>query len=232
MAKFTITKVKLVKRETLEWQLEKAEGGKRSEDSKEIVHEDLKTAIDALRIHWAILCGYVQPAQVKDIETPPEDLVNDIHIHGFSFGGDDGAEWIIITGHKILSTKKAVNVNTPMTRFEEDEKTAYVFIDDLEEKRARIDKEVRAYIDKSKLGKSAQQTLDFNQPVTKLVIAEPEKKVFKGTKESPAAVLADIIADTNERQETRQKETAAMEKAKNGKRVKQTADNPGGIKHD
>lgn len=122
------------------------------------VHDDLKTSFQNLAIHLAILTGYVSVKQIKNIETPKPELFEGFHVNGISVkSGDDPG--VVISGHRILDNGKAVILNTPFTRFEEGEESAYKFTDDLQAKINRAVGETSAYEDGSKLGDDPQLAL-------------------------------------------------------------------------
>lgn len=125
------------------------------------VHPDLVQSFENLKIHLAILCGFVALKQVKKIETPPEDLTENFHVRGISIKtGDD--EGVVISGHFINPlTKKAVILNTPFQRYTEQEESAYKFTDDLIEKVERANAEVNSYLDGSKKAEEPQQAINF-----------------------------------------------------------------------
>jgi hypothetical protein len=128
-------------------------------------HPDLIQAFKNLAIHLAILTGYVSVKQVKNIETPKEELTEGFHVSGISIKtGDD--EGVVISGHRKLETGKAVILNTPFQRYTENEESAYKYTDDLIERVNRANEEITAYLNGTKKGEDAQQALAFPE-VTK-----------------------------------------------------------------
>lgn len=138
--------------------IERPEGRKERKTTYEDqtpVHADLVQAFQNLAIHLAILTGYVSVKQVKNVETPKPELVDGYWINSLSVkSGDDPG--VVISGHKVLETGKAVILNTPFQRFEEGEESAYKFTDDLVDKIERAEKEVNAYVDGTKKGDDPQ----------------------------------------------------------------------------
>src|SRR5688572_8063167 len=65
-------------------------------------HDDLLTAFGNLRIHLAVMTGFVSPSQVKQIQTPKEELYEDFTITGFSMGSDDDDPGVTVTGGRNL----------------------------------------------------------------------------------------------------------------------------------
>lgn len=124
------------------------------------VHKDLTQSFQNLAIHLALLTGYVSVKTVKNIETPKAELTEGFHVNGISVKtGDDPG--VVISGHRILENGKAVILNTPFTRFEEGEESAYKFTDDLVNRIERAELEVNAYVDGSKLGDDPQLAMTF-----------------------------------------------------------------------
>ncbi|HYH13679.1 MAG TPA: hypothetical protein VD794_00570 [Flavisolibacter sp.] len=125
-------------------------------------HPDLVQALQNLGIHAALITGFVSMKQVKKIETPGEELVQDFKISGISVKtGDDSG--VVITGTKTTPFKKAFNFNTPFTRFNEAEENenSYKYIDDLESRVNRVLDEVDEYLNNGKFAEDPQQSLDF-----------------------------------------------------------------------
>jgi len=144
-------------------------------------HQDMINAMQGLRSHLAVLTGYLTEKNAKRVE-----LLENFHVNGYSIGGKPGKEGIVIKGYRINDYGKAVTLNTPFTRFqEEEEEGLYTLIDDLQKKVVRIEEEVVEYITKGKKWEDPQQELDFpsaapnelNPPgdkITRLHVATPE----------------------------------------------------------
>lgn len=184
-----IEKAKIVKGTTVEIHFtEVNDKGDRSKNSKSLgapMHDDLTTAFANLGIHLAILTGYVKSNQVKNIETPKEELTEGFHVTSFSIGGTDEDQGVVISGHRKLASGKAVILNTPFERFEVKEESRYVYMDDLVDRLDRVKKELADYFSGAKRGAEKQQKLDFGDDkpkATKMQIAEPEKPLFKKEK--------------------------------------------------
>lgn len=123
------------------------------------VHPDLKAAMSAFAIHWALLLGFVRQVNIKDIKNYDPELVEDITISGITITGEDGDEGIIITGQKYTARKKSFNTNTPLERFEEVQETRYKFMDDVVELKDKLFAEVQDYISGKKVGEEEQGSL-------------------------------------------------------------------------
>lgn len=143
-----LTKIK--KGQGLSLSLERSEGGDpmtATEIHKGLIHADLKSAFNRLRIHLAILCGYVKPSAVDDIIKPAEKLMENFHVHAYSIGGDDNNSGIVISGHHIVpGSGMAVTLNTPFTRFDIDPKSRYVYMDDVRAAVTVIESEIQEYL--------------------------------------------------------------------------------------
>lgn len=173
MSSATIQSVKLTKikkGQGLSLTLERSEGGDpmtASENHKGLIHPDLKAAFNRLRIHLAILCGYVKPSAVEDIIKPPEKLFENFHVHAYSIGGDDNNSGIVISGHHIVhGSGLSVTLNTPFTRFDIDPKSRYIYMDDVRAAVTVVEGEVHEYL----TGKRGKEPGTENQ--TELPLAD------------------------------------------------------------
>jgi hypothetical protein len=181
------------------------------EKSMDEVHQDLKNAFIGLHIHWAVMTGFITTKQVKNIDSYDSELIKDIHVSGIIRGGNEDEEYIILTGYRIGEYNKASNMNTPLFRIEEDEKTAYKFMDELLDVIENIEKEVNLNLG-GKIAPETQQSLNFD---------EPDEKPNKGNKAqilppTPESIVEDIVSEVNG-------------KGKKGpKRVAQSAKHPSG----
>lgn len=145
-----IRKVKVTKADRLEisYKKEEADGSSSevTEKHNSKVHEDLKNAMAQLRVHLGMMTGYIKKSDVKDPAMYGKD-VDSFHVGGYSIGGDDEDQGIVISGHRILPDGgKAVILNTPFTRFNEDEATRYKFMDQLIDLVENVRNEVNAYL--------------------------------------------------------------------------------------
>jgi hypothetical protein len=161
----TIEKVKMVKNDYLKVDFSKIEpDATTSSDSYENkmrpVHPDCRAAFKNLSVHLGLLCDYLSTRQIKEIDKYDQELVEAFHVTGISIGGGDGEEGIVLTGHKITKSGKAVILNSPFTRFEEDEKTVYRHVDNLRTRVDAVIQEAKLYLE-GKRGEEAQQKLEF-----------------------------------------------------------------------
>jgi hypothetical protein len=240
----TIEKAKLIKSgEKVEISYTKtADNGTRSvvggEVFTDIPHPDLKKSFDALVIHFALMTGQIPVKSVKDIANVKEELIEGFRVASFSIGGE--REGVTITGTRLLWNGKAFNSNTPYYLFEESEQNRYTFMDELIEALARVDEELKKYMDGTKRGTDGQLTMFAETPpVTKIQIAEPETPVLKpepglttaGSKllqADPDAMARVAAADDNDDILKTPTPLPPPKKAKGKKKVAQSADAPGG----
>lgn len=129
------------------------------EKHKAPIHKDLKTALNALEIHLAVMTDYVSPAGVE-IAAPDPELTEKFHVHGYSIGGGEDSRGVILSGHLILKNGLAHNFNTPFFKFEQPETSRYTFMDDLIARINVIESEIAEYLD-GKRGELAEPELAF-----------------------------------------------------------------------
>lgn len=131
-----IKKVKIHSNQRGELKYKRVEGdGATSNVDKETpdkkVHKDFSDTLLALRVHFGILCGYITAKEVKDPKSYMHEI-DSFHVSGFSVAGEEEDEGIVITGHRILKPSgKAIILNSPFTRFNEDDATRYKHMDAL-----------------------------------------------------------------------------------------------------
>lgn len=246
--KITIEKAKLIKGETLSVSYMKiSDDGKKStvkdEEFEGLVHNDLVESFNGLAIHLAVLTYYVKAKSVKDIENPAPELTEGFVVRAISYGGDDDDQGITISGHN-KGEGKPVILNSPFRRFEENDATAYKFMNNLVERLDKICDDVRAHMDGTKRGVDPQLGLDFPE--------QKEEKKEKSTKlqilpfEKTQPTLGENF--TNRSKAIPPADPEAMKRVKEGdiedakviseikkkpagrpKKVAQSADNPSGI---
>jgi hypothetical protein len=166
MSKITIQKAKLVKGESLEVTYSKTEAQTSenievNEKHTAVAHQDLKDSFQAMAVHLALLSDFLSPDQIKDINKYDPKLVEKFTVRGFSVGGNEGEEGVVIMGHKILRNGKALGLNTPFSRFDENPETRYTFMDDLQTCIKDAETEVLLYINGDKVAPDPQADLPF-----------------------------------------------------------------------
>lgn len=128
-------------------------------EEKSPVHQDFKNAIAGLTPHFVLLCGLADSAEVKSIAKMPAEMTKDIAAYAYSIGGNDDDAGIVISGQKTLKNGKVITINSPFTRFKEDEATAYKFIKDLAAAVEKVETEVAAYLDNGKRAPEPQMSM-------------------------------------------------------------------------
>lgn len=158
MAEIKIQKVKIIKGETLEVEYRATYPDKRHSDLSAapdwIIHSDLKAAAQNLRLHLAVISEYVPVKKCRE-----EGALDTFVVTGYSIGGKEDEEGIIISGYKLLKSGQAQNFNTVFTRFDQEEKSAYYFMPMLKADIAAIETEVLAYLDGSKKAPDPQLSM-------------------------------------------------------------------------
>lgn len=146
-------KIKLIKsaKAHIVYSLNEADGKKKTitEDSDAKPHEDFIHAMDRIRVHFAILTGYLKPADVKDPETftGPAGFLEGFKVSSVSISGEEEDQGVVISGHRNLPvSNKAVILNSPFTRINEDDKTRYKFMDELVDQLDEIKGEAKKFI--------------------------------------------------------------------------------------
>jgi hypothetical protein len=205
---------------------------------KGLVHQDLRNAIDGLKIHYAMVAGFVPTDAVEDIAQPDMALFEKYHVHGYSIGGDDDKPGITISGHVINYRGKAVNYHTPFELFDCAPESRYMYMDDLQARLRVCEQEVEKYLG-GKRGEphkpqEEKEPVDERQGdlfkqngsevVNKIQIAEPINPGGAGMKlaEADPEAQARVAADD----ET--PETGKGNKNTNRRRARQTPDNKDG----
>lgn len=217
MSEIRILKCKLVKKgEALSVEYSRQERDKSitivSEEHKAPVHTDLKNAFLGVAIHFAILSDYVKVKQVKDIRDYDSDLIEGFNVSTIHRGGAEDEEYIILTGSKITATGRAVTINTPILKIEEEGDKGYKYIEQLIERVAHVESEVKEYLS-GKHAPDPQGELNFDQTdgnkITRANILPAN---------TPAGVVKEIVDEVN----------GKVKPAKN-KRVPQSATNKDGL---
>lgn len=114
------------------------------EEHTEPIHDDFRQSLNNLAIHFAILCGVVPEKQVKNIETPKAELIQDISINGFTRNGKEN-EKITITGTRKVPFG-STTLNSPVQNLLNDSENSYSFMSDLDSKIERCVEEGVKYL--------------------------------------------------------------------------------------
>jgi hypothetical protein len=142
------------------------EGNYSNEVSKkcsQIVHADMKKALDRLKIHLIMVCEQPEAPQVVDAGIYDYDieLINNYVVTGYSIGGSDENAGVTIIGQKLLKSGSVLNLISPFIKF--DDRDAYSFAGDLYGDVQACDYEVMEYLFNGKWG-IKQQEFDFDTP--------------------------------------------------------------------
>lgn len=160
---------------------------KTTHEDREPVHDDLKNAMKRLDKHFVIMMEF---ANAKSLDKIPDDVLKDYSVTGYTItagGMDEDNAGIIITALKTLKSGKKSVMNTPLTRFEENEATQYRHIVELTKDIQVIETEAFAYLNEGKRAPKAQTELAFDEHETDDVdVSFPKKGT--GAKPSVAPI--------------------------------------------
>ncbi len=123
------------------------------------VHDDLKNAVAKLHKHMVLLCEEVEiSSRVKDLDQWDNEKLSKFTTRGFSIGGQDEHEGCTISGLKELTTGKVVNLNTPFTKWTDED---YQFASDLSSDINDCKYEVEQYLFHDKRAPEKQLSIEF-----------------------------------------------------------------------
>lgn len=129
--------------------------------SSQIVHKDLKAALDGLKPHLVCICEQKEAEAIKNagiFDFDVESLDNYI-VTGYTIGGTDEQEGITIIGQKLLKSGQVLNLIAPFTKYESEE---YSFGGELMTAVEGCNYEVEEYLFNGKWG-IKQQVFDFEE---------------------------------------------------------------------
>ncbi len=150
----------------------------------QIIHGDLKIAIDNLKVHLVCVCEMPEAEKIRNtgIYDYHVDELGNYVVTGYSKGGSDESAGVTIIGQKLLKSGQVLNLISPFVKFEDAE--AYGFAGDLEAAITGCDYEVEQYLFHEKFG-IKQMELDFDAPDEANldgVTPQPEKPKKRGRK--------------------------------------------------
>ena len=128
----------------------------------QIVHADLKKALDRLKIHMVAICEQKEADEVLenfdeyDVETLSGYLVT-----GFSIGGSDENLGVTLIGQKLLASGHVLNLIAPFTKYEDED--GYQYASELSADIEAACFEVEQYLFAEKWG-IKQAEIDFDSP--------------------------------------------------------------------
>ena len=189
------SKIKLTKAGTLECTYKNADGDLVQFAGANIVHKDLREALQGLIPHLAIITEQ-REAHKKKLSDLRDQRITDnednvykrLSVSGVAFSAD--GKKIIITGSRILSTAGVVSVCTPLTSLEDEDD--YKYQNDLALDVDAVIYEAKAYIEEKKWGvKQAELEFKDINPFDAIKTGEvpeaaPEGKIKK-TRKTKAA---------------------------------------------
>lgn len=156
----TIVKVRLAKEGHLEIEFEKIESDHSQPEGtiaykKRLVHPDLQQKFNNLRVHLGLMCGYISKQQIKSIDDYNPERVEDFIVRGVTIK----SEGYVISGQKKLDNNKRITLNTPFTLMEENEATAYRYLDHLTTCVDELIAETKLYESGEKVGQPVQTSM-------------------------------------------------------------------------
>lgn len=202
-----ILKAKITKDNTLTASY-RDENGTTTLEGKNLVTNDLINAFGALVAHLAFLCEQKEADGKKFLEDLPNDIDKKLEVTGYSIGGEDESRGVTLTGKRFLKTNKVLNLNSPFTKFCDDNEQ-YEFAFELEQAIDACEYEVNEYLFNKKW-KIVQQELPFEEE-------KVESDVVPDTVPD-AEIPAEDNPDVKAFQEVMDKSSVTIEM--NGKKIK------------
>lgn len=119
------------------------ETGEYSRKSSQLRTADFNNAMNRLRIHMVCICEQPEASQINGenvYDFDPDQLMN-YEITGYTIGGSDESAGVTITGKKLLENGKVLNLNSPFTKFEDEDDYAHgaVLMGDIEACNAEVE---------------------------------------------------------------------------------------------
>lgn len=170
MPVYKITKVKLKAEQlTVDYTETYPQSNYANEVSKycqQIVHPDLKVALDLLKPHVVGICELAEAKEVNIADPSDSDMekLKSYVVTGYSRGGSEESAGVCIIAQKLLTTGQVLNLTVPFTKFSGGDGEGYKYGEELESLINRCDYEVDAYLFEEKWGVK-QESLDFDTPV-------------------------------------------------------------------
>lgn len=127
-----------------------------------LVHEDLVKAFSKLKLHLVAICDLRGTDLILEAETLDSVDMNEFRefeVTGFSIGGDDDHEGVVLIGNRRFKSGKVLNLVTPFTKYV-DENDPYDLVNDLSLDIAAAVYEVEEYLFNNKYAVK-QLEMDF-----------------------------------------------------------------------
>lgn len=128
-----------------------------------LVHDDLLAAFDRLKIHMVKACDFKKSELItkESIENFDLSLLSDYRVKGFSIGGEDDNEGVVLIGSREFASGKVLNIITPFIRYA-DEVDPYEFAPELADAVNAAVYEVEQYLFEDKYA-IKQLEIDFEE---------------------------------------------------------------------
>jgi hypothetical protein len=97
-----------------------------------LVHDDLISTFDMLKVHMVKTCDFKKSELITRATIDDFDLnqLSEYRIKGFSIGGSDDSEGVVLIGSREFASGKVLNIVTPFIRYN-DEVDPYEFAPEL-----------------------------------------------------------------------------------------------------
>lgn len=128
----------------------------------QIVHADLKKALDRLKIHMVVICEQKEANEVlENFDEYNVENLSGYLVTGFSIGGSDENLGVTLIGQKLLKSGQVLNLIAPFTKYEDED--GYQFAAELSADIEAACYEVEQYLFAEKWG-IKQAEIDFDSP--------------------------------------------------------------------
>ncbi|HCY40407.1 MAG TPA: hypothetical protein DHV48_03500 [Prolixibacteraceae bacterium] len=134
-----------------------------SKKCSQVVHADLRAALERLKLHLVVVCEQPEAGKVN-FESIHEFKLDDLDnyiVTGYTIGGNDESAGVTIIGQKLLKSGQVLNLIAPFTKFEENDN--YDFSGELYADIQACNWEVEEYLFSEKWG-IKQTEFDFDAP--------------------------------------------------------------------
>lgn len=183
----------------------------------DFVHADLVDGLKGLIPHFCLMIEEVNQDEIIDVTDFNDALFERFRVTSFSIAGKEDDPGITLTGYKVLSTGRAITINSPFFKFNQKEEDGYPFMPQFENALQHLKDEIQQYIDGNKYAPNPQLSLDIpEENVTNIQIDKPEAEL---TNEEKAALMKtrggiadkdamDRVRDMPNSKKSRKKKTA------------------------
>lgn len=165
----------------------------KSDDEKtchDPVHPDFYDAVQKLRPHLAMRTSLIKQSQIGD-----EKEMENYEITGYSIGGKEGQEGIIITGMRKNDDGQWYTLNSPFTRISSEEGKGYILLGQLMSDIEGIEGEVAEYLFKGKKKQPSLFNGEEKEKVTNIQVAEPMTEQEKFNQKMQGGNGSDLYAN-------------------------------------